>query len=332
MLTRFRRTTVGKSARLILLAAVSATALFSARRADAKLCGDDVSGYDVPCDCGDIVVSDLTLGDDPVTHTTCPGDGLVVRAVKSPHGILIDLRGKTLQGSGRGAGLWVLNGGPGGARIVSSAGAATITGFRDGLVARGHNSVVLVETLTVRDSARDGLRIEASGTVVRSVETQGARRDGFAIGGRGIQLSGTLALSCGRFGYSVAGSDMTIGVKGAGVIARGSGKAGLSVSGMGHRIVECRASDGKGDGVRLNGMGAELIDCTASRNGGDGIVGTGEHLNLARNHADGNGNNGILIFGQHLDDAGGNAGADNGGGQHARRARQCELGDRPCAP
>jgi len=321
-----------QSARRILLAAVTATVLFSATRAEAKPCGDDVSGQDVPCACGDTVVSDLTLGDDPVTQSVCPGDGLVVRAVKSPHGILIDLRGKTLQGSGRGAGLWVLNGGPGGARIVSSAGAATITGFRDGLVARGRNSVVLVEDLTVRGSRRDGLRVEGNGTVVRSVETQGARRDGFVIGGRGIQLSGTQALSSGRFGYNIAGSDMTIGVTGAGVIARSSGQVGLSVRGMGHRIVDCRASDGTGDGVRLNGMAAELIGCTASNNAGDGIVGTGEHVNLTRNHANGNGNNGILIFGQHLDDAGGNGGAGNGRGRHEQRARQCEIGGRPCVP
>jgi len=34
----------------------------------AKPCGDDVAGRDVPCACGDLVVSDLRPGDaDPAT-------------------------------------------------------------------------------------------------------------------------------------------------------------------------------------------------------------------------------------------------------------------------
>ena len=42
--------------------------------AHAKLCGDNVGGHDVPCACGDVVVSDLTLTDDPVARTVCPHD------------------------------------------------------------------------------------------------------------------------------------------------------------------------------------------------------------------------------------------------------------------
>src|SRR5262249_44514762 len=88
--------------------------------AHAKLCGDDVGGQDVPCECGDVVVSDLVLSDDPVTQAPCPDDGLVVRAPAAGHGLTIDLHGKTLRGSARGIGVWVLAGGPGGARLVST--------------------------------------------------------------------------------------------------------------------------------------------------------------------------------------------------------------------
>ena len=45
----------------------------------AKLCGDDVGGRDIACDCGDTVVSSVVLRDDPVTTRECPSDGLIVR-------------------------------------------------------------------------------------------------------------------------------------------------------------------------------------------------------------------------------------------------------------
>src|SRR5574340_103529 len=44
----------------------------------AKLCGTHVGGQAVSCACGDVVASDLILGDDPVTTTVCAGNGLVV--------------------------------------------------------------------------------------------------------------------------------------------------------------------------------------------------------------------------------------------------------------
>src|SRR5207247_2922268 len=64
------------------------------------------------------VVSDLVLSDDPVLDAVCPADGLIVRAAGSSVGVTIDLSGKTLRGSGNGAGVWVVNGGAGGARVV----------------------------------------------------------------------------------------------------------------------------------------------------------------------------------------------------------------------
>ena len=67
---------------LVLAVAV----LLVAPQAGAKLCGDNVGGRDVPCACGDTVVSDVTLGDDPVVDAVCPADGLIVRAPSSRWG------------------------------------------------------------------------------------------------------------------------------------------------------------------------------------------------------------------------------------------------------
>ena len=127
--------------------------------AAAKLCGDSVNGADVPCECGDTVASDLVLGDDPVTSHVCEKDGLVVRRPDPDVGVTIDLNGKTLRGDGRGTGLWIVNGGGRGARVISSGSPATIDGFGDGIVGRGPSTVVSIERVIVRSSHRDGVKV-----------------------------------------------------------------------------------------------------------------------------------------------------------------------------
>src|SRR5579862_3150946 len=117
----------------IVLRVLSFLALLLPATAHAKLCGDDVQGRDVPCACGDTLVSSVVLTDDPVTTTVCPGDGLIVRP-SGVVGITVDLNGQTIRGSNRGSGLWVL---AGGARVVSSRQPAHIEHFRDGVVAQG---------------------------------------------------------------------------------------------------------------------------------------------------------------------------------------------------
>src|SRR3989442_3213738 len=151
---------------LVLAVAV----LLVAPQAGAKLCGDNVGGRDVPCACGDTVVSDVTLGDDPVVDAVCPADGLIVRAPSSPVGVTVDLRGKTLRGSGNGAGVWVVNGGVGGARIVSSGGPATIEGFRDGILGQGSDTVRLIDGVVTSHSVRDGIRVGGDNYEVRNSE------------------------------------------------------------------------------------------------------------------------------------------------------------------
>ena len=46
--------------------ALACSLLVGAGQVGAKNCGDDVAGQDVPCACGDTVVSDVALNGDPV--------------------------------------------------------------------------------------------------------------------------------------------------------------------------------------------------------------------------------------------------------------------------
>lgn len=297
---------------------------------EAKLCGDDVAGQDVPCACGDVVVSDLALGDDPVVQTPCASDGLIVRAGGVARGVTVDLRGKTLRGSGHGAGVWILDGGPGGARLVSTGGTATVDGFRDGVVANGNASIALLDGIVAAASGRDGVRIEATGYEIRNSQVRDSGRDGFSLAGSGFRVSGTRASRSRRWGYYVMGDEATLGTPGAGPVAEASGEGGFSVMGMGHKLLECAASGSGEDGLRLWGMHFDIRGCVATGNHKNGITGMGEDWWLTGNQANDNDNDGIVVGGIRVGDQGGNGGSGNRGLRAQGRATQCQISDRAC--
>ena len=296
----------------------------------AKLCGDDVEGHDVPCACGDVVVSSVALANDPILSGTCPHDGLIVRAPDAARTVVIDLQGHTLRGSGTGVGIRLLAGGPGGARVISSGGAATIIGFQDGIVARGSDAIALIEDVVVTASGRDGLRVEGPEFQIRRTEVRGAKRDGFALGGRGFLIVQTRASDCGRFGYFVMGDAGQIGQPGAGNIAERSGNHGFNVMGAGHALAECAAMSGRKSGVHLQATQLDVRSCRAADNGSDGIEGLGNYWHMADNEAQRNGGNGITVRGEGLVDEGGNRGTDNRGQDRPRGVVQCSIGGKPC--
>jgi hypothetical protein len=304
--------------------------LCAATAARAKLCGDDVQGRDVPCACGDTVVSDLTLTDDPVARTVCPGDGLIVRAIDATHGVTIDLRGKALRGTGHGTGVWIIYGGPGGARLVSSGRRARIDGFFDGVVGRGADSVALIDRIIVLRSKQDGIRVHARGYAIRNTDARASGRDGFGLNGHRYQITHTRAVDSKHIGYFVMGEGATIGAPGAGNRTKGSGHFGFNVMGVGHRLVECVAISAHKDGVRLTGMHFSVSQCRAERNEGDGITGMGGDWRLTGNRAIRNGDNGLLVNGPHVQDGGGNSGSGNGGVHPSRTSTQCQIGGAAC--
>lgn len=316
--------------RVVLLAALLLGPML-VERAAAKRCGDDVDGVDVPCACGDMVVASTVLDGDPVTTAICPHDGLLIRAESDRDPLLLDLRGHTLRGRHAGVGLRVLAGGPGGARIVSRSGAATLADFDDGVVGRGGDAVALLQDVVVRGSRRDGVRVTGRAFVVRRVAVAGARRDGFALGGAGFEISATRAEDCGRFGYLVMGTGGVVGGPGSGNVAERSGTAGFSVMGSGHTLADCRASGGRKDGVVLQATQLDVRGCESRDNAGTGIAGMGNALHLQDNAAIDNGGDGLRVRGQRMIDGGGNRGAGNRGDGRERDAVQCAIAGVPCA-
>jgi hypothetical protein len=227
-------------------------------RAEAKLCGDDVDGRDVPCACGDVVVSDLRLDDDPVTAVACPADGLIVRARPgAARALRIDLRGRTLRGSGRGRGLWIVGGGPGGALIESSGQPAVIDGFGEGIVAVGDTALASARGLRVERPRRVGVRVHGRGWSLADVAVTDAGGDGFALGGSGFQVDGTRAIRSRGRGYAVAGRRGVLG----GLIAEGSGGDGVTLSGSGHRVAKCTVTASGVRDVRVVARDSVVTEC-----------------------------------------------------------------------
>ena len=298
----------------------------------AKPCGDDVDGQDVPCACGDTVVSNLVLNaDDPVTRGRCPGDALVIRAPAAAQGLTIDLGGKVLRGSGAGIGLWLLAGGPGGASIVSSGGPARLDGFRDGVVAHGSDTLALVQDIVVAGSRRDGVRVNAINYAVTAVEVIGAGRDAFALRGRDYRVTDTRAVDSGRHGYVLRGLRGIVGTAGAGNTSHGSGGMGFLIDGSWFGVTDCVAIGAGKDGVRLSGTHHGIAGCTVMDNAGNGMTGSGMTWRLRDNRALGNRFDGLVLRGVAVVDDGGNIGAGNQGRRWTHRpAIQCRINGLRC--
>ena len=294
----------------------------------AKLCGDAVGGQDVACACGDVVASDVVLSDaDPVTQGPCAGDGLIVRATGASAPITVDLNGKTLRGGSRGTGLWVLYGGPGGAKIVSSGGAATIDGFFDGVVAHADDAIGLLDGVVATHSGRDGFRIEGNGYEVRNAVARHSGRDGFAVTGKNFRVNTSRAEAVKRYGFYVFGDAALL----AGLTADGCGW-GFGYWGMDDWLAASTATNAVHDGFYLWGMRHTITGCTASGNGESGLTGMAMGSTFAGNQASGNGADGIAVNGPGVLDGGGNQGSGNRGEKLHRAVIQCAFNGVECRP
>lgn len=320
-------------ARALLCFLVTAWFAFgSTTPASGFLCGDDVDGEDVPCHCGDIVVSDLVLTDDPVLGEVCTGDGLVIRARNGADGLTIDLAGHHLRGSGSGTGVRILDGGTGGARIFSRGAPAVVEGFRDGIVSQTSRfGVVELLDVELHGSQRDGLRIFGDGLLVRNVTVVDSGRDGVFVRGSGWTVEDVTARGNGRHGVTLMGTGHTVrpGATRHSLRAEANGGDGVRLWGSDHRLRACRAAGNARTGVALNGERLDLNECEARANGGPGISGVATLTRFFDNRAIDNLGGGIAVHGHTLLDGGGNV-ADGNSGRARASASECRLGLEDC--
>jgi len=232
-------------------------------------CGDDVGGRAVPCNCGDVLVSSRTLGDDdPITTRVCPATGLVIDVPAGQQATLA-LGGHNLQGAGRGFGLQVVGGG---AR-VSVVGPGAVEGFGTGILA-AKGGLARVANLTVAQNKGDGISIVGDGYAVSACEALRNGRDGFALRGRNYRAEGNRALENGRDGVAVSGRTATIGGA-AGNEASGNGHDGFRLRGRGHTVDAPSAIANRGHGVATRPTVGQLTGATATSNQRGDVHGAG---------------------------------------------------------
>jgi hypothetical protein len=201
--------------------------LLVATPAVARRCGDDVGGRRVPCACGDVVVSSVRLdARHPVTQSACAADGLVVDGAP---GLVVDLGGSTITGSGRGVGLSFT--GHDGAELR---GPGTIEGFDSGVVAR-RDALGQVSDVVARGNRSDGFRIVGSGFAVLRCEATQNGRQGFVLRGDAFHVEGCQATDNGRDGLDVAGAGAVLDAQ-AGNVASGNHRAAARVRGKDNAV------------------------------------------------------------------------------------------------
>jgi len=239
--------------------------------AAAGACGDDVSGVRVACACGDTLVSDTILSaTDPVVSQPCPGDGLLLEAPQGSDGLVLDLGGLSLVGTGDGTGLRVVSGGVGGAVIIGGDGdtRATVARFRTGVAAFGRADLREIRNVDLVANVRDGMRTRSSGMLAKSVTAQRNGRDGLRVYGHDSTLTDVEA-------DENLGSGVRVGGSGAKIQARseGNGGDGAFLSGRGHDLAGSEFSGNGGVGVKASGSGHATSGVRIDGNGQGDVSG-----------------------------------------------------------
>lgn len=209
-------------------------------------CGDSAGpgGADVRCHCGDTVATDTVLvsGVDPITSTTCEGDGLTVAA-----GRTLDLAGLVIAGSGTGIGVSTSGG-----TIASG----TVRGFGTGMRIAGNGGTTTASGLVVALNAGAGIDVAVTGSAARVVLDAVTVHEN---GGDGIHVRAApgaanlddVAQNLGAAGYGVSISSVA-----GSTIVRDNGGAGIHLG----------AADQPADvAVKVDGV-------EASGNAGAGVV------------------------------------------------------------
>jgi hypothetical protein len=270
----------------------------SAVSAWSGVCGDSSGpgGTDAPCHCGDTVTTNTMLdASDPVTTIVCACTGLIV-----PSGVVLDLGGRTITGSGDCVGVDIGGAFAGFDAVVRN---GQVTRFGTGVLALGEARHNLVHDIRLIGNSNRGVFLLGPGTVVEDCVVSGTGGPGITLdvgndppgggvvqrcrvedsAGNGIEVGGRLA---------VAGSN----------IARRNAGHGIVVGGNANTVTLNRVEDNQQSGLVVFGGPPELgltsvTRNVASRNRGTGVQIDGDSVLVDRNQSKYNDGEGFEIGG-----------------------------------
>ena len=163
----------------------SLVVLFTVVLVDLATAGCSLGPAAPRCSCGDTVDSDTGLGSgDPVVSSgpsdTCPGTGLVLNA-----GLLLNLGGLTIRGSGVGSGVLISGTGTG-TRILAGGTNASIIGFGEGVSGDLNGTTSTpgrITNIIVSGNSGKGINVAGNLNVLSGLHV-------FSNGSNGIEISG----------------------------------------------------------------------------------------------------------------------------------------------
>jgi copper-binding protein NosD len=326
----------------------------------AANCGDTAGpgGTNVPCSCGDTVITNTTLispavdpvKGDPVVSTNdtdvCTGDGLIMNTAK----VNLSLGGNAIRGSGVGVGVRIV-----GVNIKVTIRSGIIRGFDTGLASDTGSSIKnsLISNVTATENLGSGIILEGSDNELNTnaalangdtaIQVEGNDNDllfnrvshnannGIQVSGDGNTLYANNLNKNAGTGIRVEGNDNIVAKNS----VENSGIDGIVVAGDGDgdpttlELWKNKVLKNNGYGIIVDGNAHDIVANQGDFNGRDGIavVGTGNLLGL--NKARENQGNGLIATGvnptdDNIDD-GGNLGKKNSG------AVQCKIDGLACS-
>ena len=320
-------------------------------------CGDTAGagGIDVPCSCGDTVITNTTLispsqdpvNGDPVVSTadadTCPGDGLLM-APPNLTRMTLNLGGNAIRGSGLAGsvGLKII-----GAGVRVNIRNGTLRNFETGLTNAGSGTGdARVREISAVQNV-DGISLEGNSHELDSNQALDNTNIGIQVTGNSNVLIFNQASRNGNNGIEVIGDQNRLDTNrvnrnlGSGIVADGdrnivsrslaenSGVDGIQVVGNGDgdpatlEVWKNKATKNTRNGITIDGNDLEISANQGNGNREDGIsiLGTGNHIdtNIARE----NKGDGLLAGTSGNFDDGGNVAKKNGG-------VQCQIDGAAC--
>ena len=259
--------------------------------ASAQTCGGAVK-----CSCGDTLLDDRTLTDDPILTAVCPGDGLIIGA----SGVTLDLKTKILNGSGNGAGVLVLAG----VDDVTITGQAhnigRIQGFGTGIRIAAGASHVTVTGVQAYYNTGDGILVEGDhNTIISSPGRHNGNHGHAVINGHHNVIAGANNEYNGDNGFFVRGDfNELIGNLASenDKIRQGHGN-GIEVIGHNNIIRLSKLSKLNTNGIVVVGNDNYLEGNTTNKHKLYGITLKGARAVLINNKATNTTNKGILVEG-----------------------------------
>ncbi len=282
----------------------------------ARDCGDTAApgGINVPCACGDTVVTNTTLispnadpaNGDPVVSTadadTCPGDGLLM-APPNLTRMTLNLGGNAIRGSGASgsAGLRIV-----GAGVRVSIRNGTLRNFETGLTNSGGiatGDARIREVSAVQNVV--GIKLEGNGHEVDTNQALDNTHIGIQVTGNSNMLIFNQVSRSGNNGMEVIGDQNRLDTNrvnrnlGSGIVADGN-----------RNLVTRNLADNSGiDGIQVIGNGdadpatLEVWKNKATKNSRNGITVDGNDLEIVANQGSINTEDGISVLGSgnHMD-------------------------------